>query len=69
MKTTLDLLKRIIDLGFDQKKTLTHIDKMLDKKLGIGSRKPLSDEELTDEIYEGILNVYKGKTDINEALV
>ena len=68
MKTTLDLLKKIIDLGFDQQKTLIRIDKMLDKILGIGCRKPLSDEELPDEIYERILNVFKGKTDINEAL-
>ncbi|HVI39502.1 MAG TPA: hypothetical protein VM577_02490 [Anaerovoracaceae bacterium] len=59
MKTALNLLNEIIDMGYDQQKTLIRIDKMLDKKLGIEGRKPLLDEELTDVIYDDIMNVFR----------
>lgn len=58
MRTALDLLNEIIDLEFDQQKTLIRIDKILDKKLGIEGRKPLLDEELSDLIYDDILSVF-----------
>ena len=35
MRTALNLLNKIVDLGYDQQKTLMQIDKILDKKLGI----------------------------------
>jgi hypothetical protein len=59
MKTALSLLNEIIDMGFDQQKTLIRIDKILDEKLGIEGRKPLSDEELSDVIYDGILGIFQ----------
>lgn len=59
MRTALNLLNKIVDLGYDQRKALTHIDKMLDKKLGIEGRKPLSDEELSDMIYDDILMAFQ----------
>jgi len=59
MRTALNLLNEIIELGFDQQKTLIRIDKILDKKLGIEDRKPLLDEELSDVIYDGILDVFQ----------
>lgn len=59
MKTALSLLNEIIDMGFDQQKTLMRIDKILDEKLGIEDRKPLSDEELPDVIYDGILGIFQ----------
>ena len=58
MRTALDLLKEIINLGFDQQKTLIRMDKILDKKLGIESRKPLLDEKLPDDIYVNILAIF-----------
>jgi len=61
MRTALDLLKEVINLGFDQQKTLIRIDKILDKKLGIESRKPLLDEKLPDDIYMNILNIFIDK--------
>lgn len=59
MKTALNLLNEINDLGFDQQKSLIRIDKILDKKLGIEGRKPLFDEELSDILYEDILGVFQ----------
>lgn len=61
MRTALDLLNKIVDLGYDQQKALIHIDKILDKKLGIEDRKPLSDEELPDRIYDDILAFFQEK--------
>ncbi len=61
MRTALNLLNKIVDLGYDQQKTLMQIDKILDKKLGIEGRKPLSDEELPDPIYDDILGIFKQK--------
>lgn len=55
MRTALDLLNEITDLGFDQYKTLIYIDKKLDKMLGIEGRKPLANETLSDAIYDEIL--------------
>jgi len=59
MRTALSLLNRIVDLGYDQQKTLIRIDRMLDKKLGIEGRKPLSDEKLSDLIYDDILGYFQ----------
>ena len=59
MRNSLNLLNEIIALGFDQQKTLMRIDKILDKKMGIECRKPLLDEELSDVIYNDILDVFR----------
>jgi len=59
MRTALSLLNRIVELGYDQQKTLIRIDRMLDKKLGIEGRKPLSDEKLSDIIYDDILGFFQ----------
>lgn len=59
MRTALDLLNEIMNLGFDQQKSLSRIDKILDKRLGIEARKPLLDEKLLDVIYDDILGVFQ----------
>ena len=59
MRTALNLLNEIIDMGFDQQRTLIRIDKIIDRKLGIEGRKPLSDEKLPDDIYNGILRIFQ----------
>jgi hypothetical protein len=61
MRTALNLLNKIVDLGYDQQKALIHIDKMLDQRLGIEGRKPLSDEKLSDVIYNDILVFFEKK--------
>lgn len=48
MKTTLELLNKVIELGFDE-------DTALDEELGFENRKPIEEEELSDELYETIL--------------
>lgn len=62
MRTSLDLLNEIVKLGFDQKETLIFIDKILDKRLGIQFRKPLLDEEISDNIYDEILGIFIEKS-------
>ncbi|MEA4987652.1 MAG: hypothetical protein VB095_06295 [Anaerovorax sp.] len=59
MRTALDLLKEVTNLGFDQQKSLMRIDKILDKELGIEIRKPLLDEKLSDDIYGNILDAFR----------
>lgn len=59
MRTALNLLNEIIGMGFDQQRTLIRIDKIIDRKLGIEGRKPLSDEKLPDDIYNGILRIFQ----------
>lgn len=59
MRTALNLLKTIVELGYDQQKALIHIDKILDKKIGIEGRKPLSDEGLSDVVYDEILGFFQ----------
>ena len=66
MRTALNLLNKIVELGYDQQKVLMHIDKMLDKKLGIEGRKPLSDEKLSDMIYDDILGVFQDEAEKNQ---
>ena len=61
MRTALNLLNEINNLGFDQQKALVRIDKILDKRLGIEGRKPLLDEKLSDVIYEDILDVFRNE--------
>lgn len=55
MKTTLELLNKVIELGFDENEALESIDASLDEELGFENRKPIEEEELSDEIYETIL--------------
>lgn len=66
MKTALDLLNEIMELGFDQRDTLLRIDKILDKRLGIDGRKPLLDEELSDVIYDDILGIFLDEVEKKE---
>lgn len=55
MKTTLELLNKVIELGFDENEALESIDASLDEELGFENRKPIEEEELSDELYETIL--------------
>ena len=55
MKTTLELLNKVIELGFDENEALESIDMALDDEFGYKNRKPIEEEELSDELYETIL--------------
>ena len=55
MKKTIDLLNKVMALGFSREKALEGIDASLDEELGIENRKPLMEENIGDEIYKDIL--------------
>lgn len=55
MKTTENLLEEVIGLGFDEDEALESIDASLDEALGFENRKPIEEEELSDELYKTIL--------------
>ena len=55
MKTTENLLEEVIELGFNKNEALKSIDASLDEELGFENRKPIEEEELSDELYEAIL--------------
>ena len=59
MKTTLDLLNDVIDLGFTRDEALKGIDRSLDYKFGYENRKSLEEEILTDNLYGDILYGFK----------
>ena len=57
MKKTIDLLNEVFALGFDREDALAGIDASLDEELK--ERKPLAEEEISDELYEDILFGFK----------
>ena len=57
MKKTIDLLNEVVALGFDREDALADIDTSLDAELE--ERKPIMEEEISDELYEDILFGFK----------
>lgn len=57
MKKTIDLLNEVVALGFDREDALADIDISLDSELE--ERKPLAEEEISDELYSNILFGFK----------
>lgn len=55
MKTTEKLLNEVVGLGFDEDEALESIDVSLDEELGFENRKPIEEEELSDELFTTIL--------------
>lgn len=53
MKKTIDLLEEAVKMGFSREKALRDIDASLDEELT--ERKPLMEEEISDQLYEDIL--------------
>lgn len=53
MKKTIELLNEIMKMGFSREKALRDIDASLDEELE--ERKPLMEEEISDQLYEDIL--------------
>lgn len=52
---TLDLLSKVVKLGFDREKALADIDASLDEIIGIENRKPIAEEEISEELANDIL--------------
>lgn len=52
---TLDLLNKVVKLGFDREKALAGIDASLDEVIGAENRKPIAEEEISEELANDIL--------------
>lgn len=61
MRKTIDLLNEVVALGFNRENALADIDASLDAELE--ERKPLMEEEISDELYEDILFGFKCEKD------
>lgn len=53
--TTLELLNKVVELGFDREKALVDIDASLDEIIGAENRKPIAEEEISEELANDIL--------------
>lgn len=54
MKTA-ELLNKVVKLGFDREKALADIDASLDEIIGAENRKPITEEEVSEELANDIL--------------
>lgn len=52
---TIELLNKVVKLGFDRKKALEGIDASLDEIIGAENRKPITEEEISEELASDIL--------------
>lgn len=57
---TIELLNKVVELGFDREKSLTDIDACLDEVMGVENRKPLDEEEINDKLACNIVYTYEG---------
>ena len=55
MKTTLELLNAVVAMGFGKDEALENIDASLDEELGFENRKPIAEEQISDELYNDII--------------
>lgn len=59
MKKTIDLVNEVMELGFNREEALEGIDASLDNEVGFENRKPLMEEEISEELYESILEGFR----------
>lgn len=52
---TIELLNEAVKLGFDREKALADIDASLDEIIGVENRKPIAEEEISEELVSDIL--------------
>ena len=52
---TIELLNKAVELGFDREKVLEDIDASLDEVIGVENRKPITEEEVEEELANNIL--------------
>lgn len=52
---TIELLNKVVKLGFDREKALADIDVSLDEIIGAENRKPIIEEEVSEELANDIL--------------
>lgn len=64
MKTA-ELLNKVVKLGFDREKALADIDASLDEIIGAENRKPITEEEVSEELANDILFGFKCEKESN----
>lgn len=52
---TIELLNKVVELGFSREKALAGIDASLDEVIGVENRKPITEEEVSEELASDIL--------------
>lgn len=52
---TIELLNKVVGLGFSREKVLAGIDASLDEVIGAENRKPIAEEEISEELANDIL--------------
>lgn len=52
---TIELLDKAVELGFNREKALADIDANLDEIIGAENRKPITEEEVSEELTNDIL--------------
>lgn len=52
---TIELLDKVVELGFSREKVLADIDASLDEAIGAENRKPIAEEEVSEELASDIL--------------
>ena len=55
MKKTMDLLNQVVIMGFAKEEALNQIDASLDEFIRLENRKELTEEEISEDLYENIL--------------
>lgn len=61
MKTTYELVNEITSLGFNREKVMIEIDACLDRLFS--ERKPITEEYLSDALYDELLETYEEEYD------
>ena len=62
---TIELLNKAVKLGFDREKALADIDASLDEAIGVENRKPIPEEEISEELANDILFGFKCEKESN----
>lgn len=52
---TIELLNKVVELGFSREKAFDDIDVSLDEIIGAENRKPITEEEISEELANDIL--------------
>ncbi len=69
MKTTLDLLNKVVAMGFDREKALADIDASLDDIFGAENRLDLDAEFISNKLYNNILLGFVCEREAREGLI
>lgn len=64
MKKTIDLLNAAVEMGFSREQALADIDASLDAELE--ERKPLMEEEISECLYNDILNGFVQEKEMDQ---